>query len=94
MCTQVYTMETQRVGIREFRESLSTYLLQSHGPIAITRHGDTVGYFIPRRRKRTAEEKAASRASWDRVQKMMKEKGITEEDIIRDLEELRKKKHK
>lgn len=87
-------MQTQRVGIREFRESLSTYLLHSRSPIAITRHGDTVGYFIPTRRKRTPEEKAASRESWDKVQKMMDEKGITEEDIIHDLEELRKKKRK
>ena len=50
-------MATQRIGIREFRESLSTYLLQSQAPIAITRHGDTVGYYIPTRRKRTPEKK-------------------------------------
>jgi hypothetical protein len=36
-------METTKVGIREFRDNLSTYLLESDVPVAITRHGDTVG---------------------------------------------------
>jgi PHD/YefM family antitoxin component YafN of YafNO toxin-antitoxin module len=34
-------MATQSVGIREFRDKLATYLLESDGPLAITRHGDT-----------------------------------------------------
>ncbi len=85
-------MATKSIGIREFRESLSTYLLKASTPIAITRHGDTVGYFIPTRRKRTPEEKAASLRSYEAMQSMLAEKGITEEDIIRDFEELRKKK--
>jgi len=87
-------MATKSIGIREFRESLSTYLLKSSTPIAITRHGDTVGYFIPTRRKRTPEEKAASRRAHEEMQTMLAEKGITEDDIIRDFEEIRKKKRK
>ena len=46
-------METQRVGIREFRDKLATYLLESDKALAITRHGDTIGYYLPARRKRT-----------------------------------------
>jgi hypothetical protein len=42
-----------KVGIREFREKLANYLLESDVPVAITRHADTVGYYIPARRKRT-----------------------------------------
>jgi hypothetical protein len=34
-------METVRVGMREFRDKLATYLLESDAPVAITRHGDT-----------------------------------------------------
>lgn len=41
-------MQAQKVGIREFRERLTTYL-EASGPVAITRHGDTVGYYIPAR---------------------------------------------
>ena len=40
-------MEALKVGMREFRDKLATYLLESESPVAITRHGDTVGYFIP-----------------------------------------------
>jgi len=52
-------MEPVKVGIREFREKLAAYLLEGDAPVAITRHGDTVGYFIPARRKRSFTERAA-----------------------------------
>lgn len=87
-------MATQRIGIREFRESLSTYLLQSQAPIAITRHGDTVGYYIPTRKRRTPEQRESSRRSHERVQKWMAEQGITEEDILQDFQQWRKKRRK
>ena len=32
-------METLKVGIREFREKLASYLLETEVPVAITRHG-------------------------------------------------------
>jgi PHD/YefM family antitoxin component YafN of YafNO toxin-antitoxin module len=44
-------MGAVKVGIREFREKLASYVLESDTPVAITRHGDTVGYYIPARRK-------------------------------------------
>jgi PHD/YefM family antitoxin component YafN of YafNO toxin-antitoxin module len=34
-------MGTVSVGIREFRDNLTTYI-DSESPVAITRHGDTV----------------------------------------------------
>ena len=39
-------METTKVGIREFRSDLAEYIA-SNTPVAITRHGQTVGYFVP-----------------------------------------------
>ena len=36
-------METVKIGVREFRDKLATYLLESEAPLAITRHGDTIG---------------------------------------------------
>jgi len=42
-------METLKVGIRESREKLASYLLHSDKPLALTRHGDTVGYYPPAR---------------------------------------------
>jgi PHD/YefM family antitoxin component YafN of YafNO toxin-antitoxin module len=52
-------MEPVTVGIREFRENLAAYLLESQGPVAITRHGDPIGYYIPARHKRTEAERTA-----------------------------------
>ncbi len=53
-------LEIQEVGIREFRDNLSSYLLTAEVPVAITGHGDTVGLYITVRRKRTDAEKQAS----------------------------------
>nr|WP_315192458.1 type II toxin-antitoxin system Phd/YefM family antitoxin [uncultured Albidiferax sp.] len=39
-------MATSKVGIREFRADLAEYIA-SNTPVAVTRHGQTVGYFIP-----------------------------------------------
>ena len=46
-------METLKVGIREFRNKLASYLLESDVSVAITRHGDTVGYLLHPRTTRT-----------------------------------------
>ncbi|MBW8066478.1 MAG: hypothetical protein GJU73_03445 [Ferrovum sp.] len=42
-------METLKVGIREFRSQLPHYLLDAGRPVAITRHGEIIGYYIPSR---------------------------------------------
>ena len=39
-------METKSVGIREFRAGLAEFI-DSKQPVAVTRHGQTVGFFIP-----------------------------------------------
>lgn len=39
-------MDTAKAGIREFRADLAEYIA-SGIPVALTRHGQTVGYFIP-----------------------------------------------
>ncbi len=82
-------METTKVGIREFRDHLSTYLLESDKPIAITRHGDTIGLYIPTRRKRNEAAWAEFREAHDRLQESMAAAGVTEEDMIEEFERLR-----
>jgi PHD/YefM family antitoxin component YafN of YafNO toxin-antitoxin module len=87
-------METQRVGIREFRDKLATYLLESDKALAITRHGDTIGYYLPARRKRTEAEKEALETAATRLQEAFAAKGITEDDVIEDFKRWRKEGHK
>jgi hypothetical protein len=77
-------METLKVGIREFREKLATYLLESDKPLAITRHGDTIGYYLPARRRRSEAERSALRQAASRLQEMLAAEGITEDEVIAD----------
>ncbi len=76
--------ETVRVGIREFRENLASYLLESDAPIVVTRHGDTVGYYIPARRSRSETERAALKEAAARLQTMLAAEGIREDEIVQD----------
>ncbi len=83
-------MATQSVGIREFRDNLATYLLEAEGPLTITRHGDTVGLFIPVRRKRTEAEKVALDEASAKMQEVLAAAGITEDEIIEDFKQWRR----
>lgn len=77
-------METLKVGIREFREKLASYLLEADAPVAITRHGDTIGYYIPARRKRSEAERIALKEAAVRLQQALEAEGISEEEILKD----------
>lgn len=55
-------MDTAKVGIREFRAGLAEYIA-SHKPVAITRHGQTVGHFIPTQGQAVAELAALKKAA-------------------------------
>ncbi len=83
-------MQTERVGIREFRDKLSTYLLTSEAPVTITRHGDAVGLYIPIRRKRTAEERAEFDKTAARWQEIVDSMGLSEDEILEDFKMWRK----
>jgi len=84
-------MELVKVGIREFRERLGAYLLESDTPVAITRHGDTVGYFIPARRKRSVTERTALKKAAARLDAMLAGKGITEDELAAEFKRRRAK---
>jgi PHD/YefM family antitoxin component YafN of YafNO toxin-antitoxin module len=87
-------METQKVGIREFRDKLATYLLESDKALAITRHGDTIGYYLPARRKRNEADREALREAGERMHSMMEAAGVTEDEIIADFQRWRREGRK
>lgn len=72
------------VGIREFRDNLAAYLLESVTPVTITRHGETVGIYIPVRRKRSGADWGAMGEAHDALQKEMARVGVTQDEIIED----------
>ena len=59
-------METIRVGIREFRAGLADFIASST-PVAVTRHGQTIGYFIPTHGQAEADIASLKKASKGRV---------------------------
>jgi antitoxin (DNA-binding transcriptional repressor) of toxin-antitoxin stability system len=82
-------MRTAKVGIREFRENLSSYL-ESTTPVAITRHGSTIGIFVPAKPKASQADLEALRLAGEKMQELIAAAGITEDEIVGDFKRLRR----
>jgi antitoxin (DNA-binding transcriptional repressor) of toxin-antitoxin stability system len=82
-------MEATKVGIREFRADLAEYIAAS-SPVAVTRHGQTVGYFIPVHGQAEADLVALKKASQS-LDKLLTARGVDLEDIVSDFKKARKK---
>ena len=73
-------MQTTTVGIREFRENLADYL-ESKTPVAITRHGATIGIYVHTKPKPSQADLQALRVA-----------GTTEEEIVADFKKVRRER--
>jgi hypothetical protein len=82
-------MQTTKVGIREFRERLADYL-ESNAPVAITRHGATIGIFVPTRHKPTQADLEALRAAGAKMDELIAAAGTTEEELVADFKQARR----
>jgi len=82
-------MKTTKVGIREFRAGLSEYIAAST-PVAVTRHGQTVGYFIPARGHDAAQMAALRKAS-ELLDALLEKHGVNEDDVVAEFKEARKR---
>ena len=82
-------MEAVKVGMREFRERLAS-LLESDQPVAVTKHGRTVGLYIPVRRKPEAEDLEALREAGRKLDAWMTEHGLGEDELVGEFEQARK----
>ena len=81
-------MATLKVGIREFRERIASFL-ESDTPVAVTRHGETLGVFIPTRRKLTKTADLADlKAAADRLAEALT--GVDEEEVVAEFKQLRR----
>lgn len=77
-----------RVGIRELREKLAEYL-ESTVPIEVTRHGQTVGFYIPVPKTPGQSERDAFLAAGLRMQEELARLGITEDELVADFQQWR-----
>jgi antitoxin (DNA-binding transcriptional repressor) of toxin-antitoxin stability system len=82
--------ETVKVGMREFRDHLATYLLEAQKPVAVTRHGETIGLFVPVPRRRTEPEKTALREVAAAARAWLEQIGMTEDEVVEDFKRSRK----
>jgi antitoxin (DNA-binding transcriptional repressor) of toxin-antitoxin stability system len=82
-------MQSVRVGIREFRENLASYI-ESSTPVAITRHGETVGFYVPARRKREQADLEALRKAGEQLDAMIAAAGTTEDELVEDFKAARR----
>lgn len=82
-------MEATKVGIREFRADLAGYIAGS-GPVAVTRHGQTVGYFIPVHGQDEADLATLKKASQS-LDRLLSAHGVEVDDLVTDFKKARKK---
>jgi antitoxin (DNA-binding transcriptional repressor) of toxin-antitoxin stability system len=90
-------METVKVGVREFRENLAGYL-ESGAPLAIVRHGETLGFYIPAQRRSRKTELEGMRAAARDLDAMIASWGVAEDESMEEYKKLRqaareKKRH-
>lgn len=81
-------MEAIKVGIREFRSSLAEYIA-SATPVAVTRHGQTVGVFIPTRAQAAADAAVLKKAT-DHLDRMLAAKAVDVEAVVGEFKAARK----
>jgi PHD/YefM family antitoxin component YafN of YafNO toxin-antitoxin module len=77
-------MNPLKVGIREFRSQLPHYLLEVGQPLAITRHGETIGYYIPTRDKAASDELTALRLAAEKLDTLLQESGMDPDVIVEE----------
>lgn len=82
-------MKTTKIGIREFRENLAGYL-ESGTPLAITRHGETLGFYIPSQQRDRAAQIRALRAAAKQLDDLILAWNTTEDELMSDYKRLRK----
>jgi antitoxin (DNA-binding transcriptional repressor) of toxin-antitoxin stability system len=82
-------MRTTKVGIREFRENLSTYL-ESKTPVAITRHGATIGIYVPTKPKPDQADLEALRVAGEKMRELVLAAGTSEDELVADFKNTRR----
>ena len=81
-------METKSVGIREFRAGLAEFI-DNKQPVAVTRHGQTVGLFVPLRRP-SAEDVQRVQTAAANFRKLMTFSEDEVEEMVADFDALRR----
>jgi antitoxin (DNA-binding transcriptional repressor) of toxin-antitoxin stability system len=84
-------MEATKVGIREFRADLAEYIASSV-PVAVTRHGQTVGYFIPTQGQLDTDIAALKKAS-NTLEQLLATQQLDIEAVVTEFKTVRKQSY-
>jgi len=83
-------MSTIKVGVREFRERIATFL-ESDTPVAVTRRGETLGVYVPTPRKRASTAEIYElKAAAERLASALAD--VDEEELVAEFKQLRRRK--
>jgi hypothetical protein len=88
LCVRKETaLTTIKVGVREFRERIASFL-ESDSPVAVTRRGETLGVYVPTRRKhpKTADL-GQLKAAAARLAEVLAD--MDEEEVVAEFKQLR-----
>ena len=80
-------MQTTKVGIREFRAGMAEFIASST-PVAVTRHGQTVGYFIPTQGQADADIAALKQAS-QVLDQLLATQGVDLDEVVAEFKAAR-----
>jgi hypothetical protein len=82
-------MTAIKVGVREFRDRIASFL-ESDTPVAVTRRGETLGIYVPTRRKRPRTADISElKAAADRLAAALAD--VDEEELVAEFKQLRRK---
>jgi len=82
-------MTTVKVGVRQFRERIASFL-ESDRPVAVTRRGETLGVYVPtRRNSRKTADLSELKAAADRLAETLAD--IDEEEMVTEFKQLRRR---
>ena len=82
-------MEATKVGIREFRAGMAEFIT-SNTPVAVTRHGQTIGYFIPTHGQGEADIASLKKAS-KTLDRLLAAKSIDVEAVVAEFKTARQR---
>jgi hypothetical protein len=81
-------MAALKVGVREFRERIATFL-ESDTPVAVTRRGETLGVYVPTRgKRRKAAELSELKAAADRLAEALSD--VDEGELVAEFKRMRR----
>ncbi len=83
-------MSTIKVGVRQFRERIASFL-EARDPVAVTRRGETLGVYVPtRRRSPSTAGPSELRAAADRLAAALAD--VNEEEFAAEFKRRRRQR--